>query len=121
MSRRYSGSNPKPDGLVRVVSAARTFLNAPDSITLLGAEQNVRGADKPPKQYEFTGRLLEVKSSVEHQHHPENLAQDVALMTGDGWELVQVYVVPEPKHAMMGTAVDYGVYGLFRREKVKEP
>jgi hypothetical protein len=104
------------------VSAARTFLNAPDSITLPpgGAEQNVRGADKPPKQYEFTGRLLEVKSSVDHQHRPENLAQDVALMAGDGWELVQVYVVPEPKHAMMGTAVDYGVYGLFRREKKAE-
>jgi hypothetical protein len=113
MSRRYPGSNPKPDGL-----------EAPDSIALPpgGAEQSVRGADKPktPKQYEFTGRLLEVKSSVEHQHRPENLAQDVALMAGDGWELVQVYVVPEPRHAMMGTAVDYGVYGLFRRERKSE-
>jgi hypothetical protein len=111
MSRRYPGSNPKPD-----------VLEAPDLIALPpgGAGQSVRAADKAQKQYEFTGRLLEVKSSVEHQHHPENLAQDVALMAGDGWELVQVYVVPEPKHAMMGTAVDYGVYGLFRREKKAE-
>jgi len=111
MSRRYPGSNPKPDGL-----------EAPDSIPLPpgGAEHSVCGADKPPKQYEFTGRLLEAKSAVEHQHNPAVVANGVAHMVDDGWELVQIYVVPEPKHAMMGTAVDYGVYGLFRREKKAE-
>jgi hypothetical protein len=72
------------------------------------------------KQYEFTGRLLEQKSSVEHQHHSEHLAEYVARLAQDGWELVQIYVVPEPKHALMGTAVDYGVYGLFRREKKED-
>ena len=72
-----------------------------------------------PKQYDFMCVPLEEKASVDHPHHPSVVALAVASEAANGWELVQIYSVIEPRNAMLGTTFLGGVYGLFRRE-IKE-
>jgi hypothetical protein len=57
--------------------------------------------------------------NTQEVHKTNAVTTIINSITAEGWELVQIYSLTEPRNSLVGWAISIGVYGLFRREKRK--